>query len=80
MRRRLVYALAIAAVIGASVAVFNSSRNCVSPFWSRGGAAPTRSGHKPLRGEQQLLPDGTALYFNGSCWTPTPQPPRDMAY
>ena len=77
MPRRFVYAVAIAAAIAASAVLLSYSRDCA--FLMRTHGIETISGHRPLRGEQQLLPDGTSVYFNGACWTSTPQPPRDMA-
>lgn len=32
-----------------------------------------------LKGEERLSPTGQAEWFDGQCWTTTPQPPRDMS-
>ena len=30
------------------------------------------------KGEERFTPTGQQEWFNGQCWTTTPQPPRDM--
>jgi hypothetical protein len=58
------------------VAVFGSVA-CAS---YRAWRYPCISREPGLRGEIMRSADGKFLYFNGSCWTARPMPPRDTPF
>ena len=35
---------------------------------------------RAVRGEVKRRPDGKLMYFDGSCWTTKPMPPRDTPF
>ena len=59
-------------LLGGAVAVAAAA----AAYWStRSACVEVGSG---LRGEVKAHASGKLLYFNGSCWTSEPMPPRDM--
>jgi hypothetical protein len=47
----------------------------------RAARCPTyEPGQKPMKGEVLHRGLGQPLYFDGHCWTTTPQPPTDLRF
>ncbi len=71
MNRRTGFRLGLAFVVLTALAV-------VTAYWT--ARARCIEAGPGLRGEAKVLADGKVLYFNGSCWTSRPVPPRDMPF
>ena len=71
-RRWLIFGLLAIAAAGAAA---------VLTTWRTAARCPTyEPGQKPMKGEVLHRGLGQPLYFDGHCWTTTPQPPTDLSF
>ena len=60
------------------LAILGAALIAAMAYWS---VPPScQSDSRAIRGEAKRRADGKLIYFDGSCWTTKPMPPRDTPF